>query len=142
MPPQSRVSVSGSDTHAAGRGRQHLKLGAIGYSNARHGIDASEQLLRVATLLLCQKAVDFVMTLPDPPRLARGIDLLRGDVEPLQLAAIAYSCARHGVDADVGMAREGMAFLCQAAIDYVESLPKEDAGRRSSSAHLQLGHGP
>lgn len=57
----------------------------------------------------------------------------------LQLAAIAYAAARHGVDADVGMAREGLAILCQAAIDFVESLPKEDQAKRAVDPHLQIG---
>jgi len=58
----------------------------------------------------------------------------------LCVVAIAYASSRHGVDADVGMAREGLAMLCQAAIDYAESLPREDAAKRSAP-HLQIGNG-
>jgi hypothetical protein len=134
--------VSGGDSHAAGRARQHLKLAAIGYANARHGIDASDDLLRGAVTLLCQKAVDFVETLSRAASRISRLGLERGDHETLRLAAIAYACVRHGIDADVGMAREGLAVLCQAAIAYVESLPREETPKRSSQASLQIGGSP
>lgn len=44
MPSHARVN--GSDSHAAGRARQRLKLGAIGYVHARHGIDTDADLVR------------------------------------------------------------------------------------------------
>lgn len=137
MPVHARVS--GGDSHAAGRARQHLKLAAIGYANARHGLDASAELSRAALAFLCQKAVEFVETLPGSSLKNRRIDLAHGDHETLQLAAIAYASARHGIDADVGMSREGLALLCQASIHYVESIPKEEAPRRSAQPHLQIG---
>lgn len=140
MPAQARVN--GGDSHAAGRGRQRLKLGAIGYVNARHGIDTDADLARRGLMVLCQMAIEYVATVPGTHIRNRRIDLVvQGNSEMLQLAAIAYVSARHGVDADVGMAREGLALLCQAAIDFVESLPKEDSPKRSTDPHLQIGNG-
>lgn len=139
MPASTRVS--GGDSHAAGRARQHLKLAAIAYVNARHGLDASLELSRAALAFLCQKALEFVETLPGVSPKNRLLDLSRGDPVVLQLAAVAYASARHGVDADVGVVREGLALLCQASIDYVESLSKEDRPKRAASAHHQLGNG-
>lgn len=139
MPAPARVN--GGDSHAAGRARQHLKLAAIAYANARHGLDASAELAHAALVFLCQKAAEFVETLPGSSPRNRRIDSTRGDHETLQLAAIAYACARHGIDADVGVAREGLALLCQAAIRYVESLPAEEAPRRAANGHLQIGGG-
>lgn len=138
MPSHTRVN--GGDSHAAGRGRQRLKLHAIGYVNSRHGVDADIESARAGLTRLCQMAVEFVETLSGVP-LKRRVDLYQGDSELLKFAAIAYVNARHGIDADVGMAREGLAFLCQAAIDYVESLPREDSTKRSSNPHLQIGNG-
>jgi hypothetical protein len=139
MPAHARVN--GGDSHAAGRARQHLKLAAIGYANARHGLDASAELSHAALMFLCQKASEFVETLPGASPKNRRIDPQHGDHEMLQLAAIAYASARHGIDADVGVAREGLALLCQAAINYVESLPKEETLKRSTHVHLQIGGG-
>lgn len=138
---EAMTRVNGGDSHAAGRARQHLKLAAIGYVNARHGLDASEELLRGGLMLLCQKAIDFVETIPGATGRSPRVDLQRGDHETLKLAAIAYVHARHGIDADVGMSREGLAMLCQAAINYVESLPKDEAPKRQTSPHLHLGNG-
>ena len=140
MPAHARVNGSASDSHAAGRGRQRLKLGAIGYVSARHGIDTDVDLARAGLRVLCQMAIEFVAALPGTHLKNRRIDLYaQGNSEMLQLAAIAYASARHGVDADVGMAREGLALLCQAAIDFVESLPKEDQSKRAADPHLQIG---
>lgn len=144
MPSYPRVNggVTSGDSHAAGRGRQRLKLAAIGYVNSRHGIDAEVELVQAAIWLLCQRAIEFVETLAGSNLMNRRGDLYRqGDPEALQLAAIAYSCSRHGIDADVGMTREGMALLCQAAIDFVESLPKEESSKRSTDPHIQIGNG-
>lgn len=139
MPPHTRVN--GGDSQASGRARQRLKLGAIGYVNARHGIDTNASLVRAALKLLCQMAIEFVEALPGTQLKNRRTDLyLQGDSEPLQLAAIAYVSARHGIDADVGMAREGLAFLCQASINFVESLPKEEP-KRPADPRLQIGGG-
>ena len=140
MPVHARVN--GGDSHAAGRARQRLKLAAIGYVHTRHGIDADATLVRAALRMLCQMAVEFVLALPGVHLKNRQFDLYaQGDTEGLQIAAIAYVSARHGVDADVGMAREGLALLCQAAIDFIESLPKEDQSKRSADAPRQIGNG-
>ena len=145
MPAYARVNGSDShaaNPHAAGRGRQRLKLGAIGYAHSRHGIDTDIDRARAALRILCQMAIEFVAALPGMLLKNRRIDLYaQGDSEMLQFAAIAYASARHGVDADVGMVREGLALLCQAAIDFVESLPKEDQPKRSTDPHLQIGNG-
>lgn len=141
MPVHARAS--GGDSLAAGRARQRLKLLAIGYVNARHGVDADVDLARAGLVRLCQGAVEYVDTLEGGTALKdRRIDLQRqGDSVSLQLAAIAYASARHGIDADVGMARDGLALLCQEAIGYVASLPWEDLPKRPAGKPLQLGNG-
>lgn len=140
MPIHARVS--GSDSLAAGRARQKLKIVAIGYANARHGVDADVELTRAGLTRLCQAAVEFVDVLTGTQLKNRWTDLChQGDSVTLQLAAIAYMSARHGIDADVGMAREGLSLLCQAAISYVESLPWEDPSKRPTNQHFQLGSG-
>jgi hypothetical protein len=140
MPAHARAN--GGDSLAAGRGRQRLKLVALGYVNARHGVDADVELARAGLERLCQVAVEFVDTLAGTTLKSRRIGSYhQGDSSTLQLAAIAYASARHGIDADVGMAREGLALLCQAAIGYVESLPWEDSPKRQAGTHLQLGNG-
>lgn len=138
MPPQTRVN--GGDSIAAGRARQHLKLAALGYANARHGLDATDALVCAGLRLLCQKAWDYwaEMSLGPVPKNMRPD---QGNSEVLKLAAIAYANVRHGVDADVGMAREGMAVLCQAALDYVSASPKEDVPKRHGRAPLHLSNG-
>lgn len=127
--------VNGGDSLAAGRGRQRLKLAALGYASSRHGVDAEAALARAGLTRLCQVACEFVGTLPGSVSRINH----QGDSELLQLAAIAYASARHGIDADVGMAREGLAMLCQAAISYVESLPWEDPVKRPTSQPFQTG---
>jgi hypothetical protein len=59
----------------------------------------------------------------------------------LKLAAIAYTDARHGIDADVGMARAGLALLAQAAVEYYEALTGADPRNRPVDPHLQLDNG-
>ena len=141
MPAQARVS--GSDSHAAGRCRQRLKIAGVGYAHARHGIDADLDRVRAASIHLCQIAIEFVAALPGTLLRNRRLDLVaQADRTMLENAAIAYSSVRHGIDADVGMAREGMAMLCQAAIDFVESLPREDqASKRPTDPLHQIGNG-
>lgn len=144
MPAHARVNggdAHASNSHAAGRARQRLKLAAIGYVNARHGIDTDVDLARAGLMFLCQMAIEFVASLPGTYLKNRRIDLYaQGNSETLKLAAIAYVSARHGIDADVGMSREGLAILCQAAIDFVESLPKDEP-KRSADPHRQIGNG-
>src|SRR5680860_618252 len=141
MPSYARVNGSdhAANPHAAGRGRQRLKLAAIGYVNARHGIDTDVDLARAGLMFLCLMAIEFVAALPGTLLKNRRIDLYaQGNHETLKLAAIAYVSARHGIDADVGMTREGLAQLCQAAIDFVESLPRDDPSKRSTDPHRQI----
>lgn len=133
--------VNGSDSLAAGRGRQRLKLAAIGYVHSRHGVDADVESARANLMRLCQMAIEFVETLSGAHLKNRRIDLYRqGDNEALKFAAIAYVSARHGIDADRGLTQEGLQLLCQAAIDFVESLPREDL-KRPADPHHQIGHG-
>jgi hypothetical protein len=143
VPVYARVNggdVHTSNSHAAGRARQRLKLAAIGYVNSRHGIDADADLARAGLLFLCQMAIEFVAALPGTHLKNRRADLYtQGDSGTLQLAAIAYASARHGIDADVGMSREGLALLCQASIDFVESLPKDEP-KRPAETHRQIGN--
>src|SRR5262245_8005186 len=140
MPSHARVT--GGDSHASGRARQQLKLAAIAYNSARHGIDATLELVHTARLLFRRKAIEFVDTLPGALSKNRRADLLcpQGNSEMLEIVGMAYANARHGIDADVGMAREGLALLCQEAINYSESLPREDPSKRSASPHLQIGN--
>lgn len=127
------------DTLAAGRGRQRLKLAALSYASARHGIDAQEALVRQSIALLCKIAFEFVEALQGALTRGRSLDPARAHSEMLQVTAIAYAAARHGIDADVGMAREGLAMLCQAAIDFVGSLPVAEVKR--SDRTLQISQG-
>lgn len=140
MPSHARVN--GGDSPSSGRGRQRLKLAAIGYVNARHGIDTDADLVQAALKQLCMMAGEFVEALHGTPLKSRRLDLwAQCDSQPLKLAAIAYVSARHGIDADVGMAREGLAYLCQAAINFVESLPKDEPVKRQTDPRLQIGGG-
>jgi hypothetical protein len=141
MPPHARVN--GSDSQAAGRGRQRLKLAGLAYYNVRHGIDADVESTLAARMFLRKMAIEFVGSLAGNYLKNRRLDLYtQGDDEMLVLAAIAYASSRHGIDADVGMSREGLAMLCQASIDFVESLPKDDQSKRpATDPHLQIGNG-
>lgn len=59
MPSHVRVNGSGGDSHAAGRARVRLKLAAIAFVNARHGIDADQGLARAGLALLCSAAIEY-----------------------------------------------------------------------------------
>lgn len=59
----------------------------------------------------------------------------------LKLAAIAYTNARHGVDAEVGIAREGLALLCSLACEYYEALTGADPRDRPIDPNLRLNGG-
>jgi hypothetical protein len=137
----AHARFSSGDSQAAGRGRQHIKLAALAYNSARHGIDATVEKTQAASVFLRRKAIEFVATLPGNLLRNRRLDPNLGDSEMLELAAMAYASARHGIDADVGMAREGMALLCQEAINYTETLPMDDQSKRQTNAHLQIGNG-
>jgi hypothetical protein len=138
MPVHARVS---GDSHASGRGRQHLKLSGLSYAASQHGIDATAERARAAVVFLRRKAIEFVATLPGDVLRGRRLDPNLGNSEMLELAALAYASVRIGIDADLGMAREGTALLCQEAIGYCETLPWEEAPKRATSPHLQIGNG-
>lgn len=59
----------------------------------------------------------------------------------LKLAAIAYVNARHGVDADAGLSRAGLALLANAAIEYYEALTGADSKHRPVDPGLRLDNG-
>lgn len=141
MPSHTRVSGSG-DSAAAGRGRQRLKIGAIGYAASRHGIDATPDLVEASRKYYRQMALEYVSALPGDLLRNRRLDH-PGDDTRLCAVGIAYASARHGIDGDVGMAREAMAMLCQAAFDWSETLPliEESPKRSSGSSLLHLGNG-
>lgn len=141
MPVNVRVSGTG-DSHAAGRSRLRLKLAAIGYVNARHGVDTDVGLARAGRALLRTAAIEYyeAVTGADPkhrPNSAR----LPLDNGTLELAAIAYVNARHGVDADSGLARAGLALLAQAAMEFYETLVGADPKKRAVDPYLQLANG-
>jgi hypothetical protein len=129
---------SGGDPRAQGIGQQRLKLGAIGYSEARHGVDATLERAQAARMVLRRLAVEYAEAVTGTSMKNRRID--KGDDELLCFAAIAYTGSRHGIDADVGMAREGMGMLCQEAINFAESLPREESSKRPGP-RLHLGEG-
>jgi hypothetical protein len=139
MPAHARAT--GGDSHAAGRARQHIKFAACGYAAIQHGVDATVERARAASVFVRKKAIEYVATLPGDLLRNRRLDPNLGDSEMLDFAALAYASVRHGIDADAGMVREGLALLCQEAINYVETLPKEDLPKRSAAAHLQIGNG-
>ncbi len=130
MPPQARFS---GDSLAAGHGRQKLKLSAIGYDSSRHGVDADAEIAHMGLVLLCQTSLEYHEALMgdspknrpvDPYFQVDGIDLpeISRARRRLQIAACAYVHARHGIDADQGMSRAGLAILAQAALEYYEAL--------------------
>jgi hypothetical protein len=141
MPANVRVSGNG-DSHAGGRARLRLKLGAIAYVNARHGLDADAALSSDALSLLCSAAFEYyeVVTGADPRK--RPIDPhLQRDSGKLKVAAIAYVNSRHGIDADVGLARAGLALLCHAAIEVYEALMAAPPRKRAADPYFQLDNG-
>ena len=54
----------------------------------------------------------------------------------LKLAAIAYVNGRHGVDADQGLARAGLALLCSCAVEYYEAIAGTDPSQRPEDPGL------
>lgn len=139
MPTHSRVIGNGGDSHAAGRGRQRLKFAAMGYGHSRHGVDADEGLTRVAVMHLCKTAFEYAEAAIPGSTKNRRID--PSNSEMLRLAAIAYTHTRHGMDAERGIINEGLAILCQTAIEYVEASPRDEAAKRTTSASFQIGNG-
>jgi hypothetical protein len=138
-----RVLVSHTgDSHAAGRARLKLKLAAIAYVNVRHGIDADARVCRAGLGLLCTAALEYYRALmpAGTPVGVVGNGDLRG-TEQLQLGAVAYVNARHGVDGDAGLARVGLALLCSVSIEYAESRIGADPKKRPVDPQLQQLNG-
>jgi len=138
MPSNVRVSSVG-DSHAMGRGRLKLKLAAIAYVNSRHGIDSDAVLTRAGRVFLHTAAFEYYEALTGAPHHKRSIDPQRESQDvKLDLAAIAYVNARHGIDADAGLSRAGLALLCSIAIEYCEASTHADPRKRPIDPHLQL----
>jgi hypothetical protein len=141
VPSIVRVTSNG-DSHAIARVRQRLKLAAIGYAAARHGIDADVRKCRAGFIRLARMSIEYGETLMGADPRKRPIDPhLLPDNEDLMLAAIAYAAARHGVDADAGMSRAGLADLAQVSIDYYEVFLGAAPRKRPVDPHLQLDNG-
>jgi hypothetical protein len=147
VPTHVRVSGTG-DSHAAGRSRVVLKIGAIGYVSARHGIDTDARFARLARTRFRFAAVEYyeVVTAADPKNRPANLQQLieNGLNGDLEVAGIAYVSARHGVDADVGMSRAGLAILAQAAMDYGHEIltgARMDPKKRPADPFFQLGNG-
>lgn len=92
----------------------------------------------MARKYLRRLAAEYAEAVTGVPMKNRRLD--QGDDEILCFAAIAYTGSRHGIDADVGMVREAMALLCQEAINFAESCPRDDSAKRSGP-RLHLGEG-
>lgn len=153
MLPPARHFGTG-DSLAAGYGRQKLKLEAIGYVSARHGVDADADLVMSGFSFLAQAALEYYEALKgvspknrpsDPYFLIDDVDVPEAARarQRLKLAAIAYVNARHGMDADHGMSRAGLALLAQAAIEYYEVLAAIGAASKKAPIEVQrqLGNG-
>ncbi len=74
MPSSVRVTTAGGDSHAAGRARLKLKLAAIAYVNARHGVDADVGLSRAGLALLAQAAIEYYEALTGADPRKRPVD--------------------------------------------------------------------
>jgi hypothetical protein len=74
VPSQVRVSGGNGDSHAAGRARLKLKLAAIAYVNARHGIDADAGLSRAGLALLAQAAIEYYEAIAGADPSSRPVD--------------------------------------------------------------------
>ena len=155
MPPHARhagTAPGPTDSLAAGQGRQKLKLGAIGLVTARHGVDATVELAHAAVVYYCQMGLEYYEALmgtspknrPVDPYLQFGeIDVpeVKRSRERFVLAGFAYAGARHGIDADAGMARTGMALMAQAALEYYETLVRVAPKKQPTEVPRQIGNG-
>ena len=98
MPSHARFNGPGNgsspgDSHAAGHGRQKLKLSAIAYVNARHGVDADADTARAGFALLAQTSLEYFEALMGAAPVKRPVD--------------AYFQHEDGVDSpEVGRARQ------------------------------------
>ena len=136
MPSNVRVSSVG-DSHAMGRSRLKIKLAAIAYVSSRHGIDADIVLSNAGRALLHETAFDYYEEVTGPlPHKRPAFAPLQRDDAKLNLAANAYVNVRHGVDADAGLSRAGLALLCSMAIEYCETLLRVDPRKRSVDPQL------
>lgn len=140
MPNNSvRVSNNG-DSHAAGRARYGLKLAAIGYASARHGVDADVAKARTGRAHLHSAAFEYYEAITGMGLQKRSVDLYQFD-DDLTYAASAYVNARHGIDADMGLCRAGLAILCSASVEFCEAVAGADPKKRPVDPHLQLDNG-
>lgn len=144
MPNRVTVMQNG-DSPAAGRARQRLKFGALAYASARHGIDADEAMAQEGLIILGRHAIEYAESVLGVAKqmLDPSVDspAVRRALKRLGVVAIAYASARHGVDAEPGLVREGMAVLAQAAIEYYEVLASASPKKRAVDATLQIGNG-
>jgi hypothetical protein len=142
VPSNVRVSSVG-DSHAMGRGRLKIKLAAIAYVCSLHGVDASVDRTRVGLVGLHIAAFEYYEELTGTDPRARPAEPLHNAkiTHKLALAAMAYVNARHGVDADAGLSRAGLALLCSVAIEYCESIAGADPRKRPVDPHLQIDNG-
>jgi hypothetical protein len=150
VPTHVRVSNTGgtSDSHLAGRARVFLKVGAIGYVSTRHGIDTDAKFVRIARTRFRISAIEYyeAVTGADPKDRPANLQHLieSGSNGDLEVAGVAYVNARHGVDADVGMSRVGLAILAQAAMNYGHEVltgTSVDPKKRPVDPYLQIGNG-
>jgi hypothetical protein len=142
VPSNVRVSSVG-DSHAMGRGRLTLKLCAIAYVCSLHGIGASVERTRTAVTDLHIASFEYYETLTGAdPRSRPGEPSGNSRItDKITLASMAYVNARHGVDADAGLSRAGLALLCSKAIEYCEALTSADPRKRPVDPLLQIGNG-
>ena len=132
------------DSAAAAQARVRLKLSALAYAGIRCGPDASPDLVGASLAQIAGCAVAYYqalggqLVLPDSimPTPEAGQRLAQ-----LQLAAVAYSCSRHGADACVEFSRDALHVYCNAAIAYCQALPGADTEARIVDAGLTLERG-
>jgi hypothetical protein len=126
-----------------GRGRVKLKFMAIAYACSMHGIGADIERVRGARELLDNAAAEYYEAVT-----GTGLKKLLGEHDlhvvnsKLYIVAIAYMNARHGVDADSGLVRAGLALLCNYAIEHCETLLGDKRpNKRAVDPHLHLDNG-
>jgi len=116
-----QVTDARGDSPEIGRMRVRLKLAALGYVGAQHGIDASPEVSRLSVQTLRDVAGRYYEAITG--RRVAERDISNGEaLGRLKLAAQAYAAARHGVDSNIEIARAGLGVLCEAAIRYCEAM--------------------
>ncbi len=133
--------------------RVRLKLYALAYVEARHGVDASAAMCWDALVLYCNAALMYVAALegsrepsvlidrtiqddrgPGAVRtMAPGGDRAAQARTELKLAAMGYEATRRGADSYTQGGHAAIAIVCQAAIKYAEAL---SAGGGADKSHL------